>query len=324
MSRKSEEEREEELVAIPEKIRSTIERYDEHLLLERGSSQNTLDAYSVDLRRYAAWLGRHGVNAIDQVTPTQVREHIGTLSELGMNPSSIARTLSSIRGLHKFALSEEESSTDPTENLSPPRRRQKLPDVLSRDEVARIIEAPDVSSPGGNPYGVRDRAILETLYATGLRVSELRELAISRLLFDLDLVRIIGKGNKERIVPIGKRAQKWIEIYRTKSRSRLIPRGEQGGDVLFLNSRGGPLSRNALWKICRKYAAEAGVERDVYPHIFRHSFATHLLEGGADLRAVQEMLGHEDLTTTQIYTHVDREHLKQIHREFHPRGESGT
>lgn len=306
---------------IPPGIRSTMERYEEHLMLEKGSSPNTLKAYAIDLRRYGEWLGRRKVEGVAEVTPTQIREHIGTLSELGMNPASIARTLSALRGLHRFALAENESTIDPTEQISPPRRGRTLPDVLTREEVSRIIESPDSTSPSTNPYGVRDRALLETLYATGLRVTELRELAISRLLFDHDLIRVIGKGNKERLVPIGKMAQEWIEIYRMKARSHLIPRGRPGGDVLFLNSRGGPLSRNAIWKICRKYAAEAGVERDVYPHIFRHSFATHLLEGGADLRAVQEMLGHEDITTTQIYTHVDREHLRQVHREFHPRGE---
>lgn len=304
---------------VPDAIALLLERHGEHLLLEKGASQNTIDSYRLDLRRYAEWLGRHGVERIDQVATGHVREHLGTLTELGMSPASIARTLSAVRGLHRYAMQEGEAGEDPTEHLSPPRRTRTLPDVLTPGEVARIIEAPDASDPIGNPYGMRDRALLETLYATGLRVSELRELAISRLHFDLDLVRVIGKGNKERLVPIGRTAQEWVERYRREARPQLTAKGRATHDTLFLNSRGGSLSRNAVWKITRRYAEEAGVERDVYPHIFRHSFATHLLEGGADLRAVQEMLGHEDITTTQIYTHVDREHLRQIHHQHHPR-----
>jgi len=305
---------------VPPEIALLLERHGEYLLLERGASQNTIDAYRLDLQRYAEWLGRHDIETIDRVRPEDVRRHIGTLGELGMSPASIARTLSAIRGLHRFAMNESASGVDPTEHVTPPKRKRALPDVLSPDEVARIIEAPDISDPQGNPYGLRDRALLETLYATGLRVTELRELAIARLHFDMDLIRVIGKGNRERLVPIGRTAQEWIERYRSEARPSLTATGRPLYDILFLNSRGGALSRNAIWKITRRYAAEAGIERDVYPHIFRHSFATHLLEGGADLRAVQEMLGHEDITTTQIYTHVDREHLRQIHHQYHPRG----
>ena len=305
--------------AIPPAVSLLLERHGEYLLLERGASQNTIDAYRLDLQRYGEWLGRHDISTIEQVRPEDVRAHIGTLGELGMSPASIARTLSAIRGLHRFAMNEVGSGADPTEHVTPPKRKRNLPDVLSPEEVARIIEAPDISDPQGNPYGLRDRALLETLYATGLRVSELRELAIARLHFDMDLIRVIGKGNRERLVPIGKTAQEWIERYRSEARPRLTAKGRPPHDILFLNSRGGVLSRNAVWKITRRYAEEAGVEREVYPHIFRHSFATHLLEGGADLRAVQEMLGHEDITTTQIYTHVDREHLRQIHHQYHPR-----
>jgi integrase/recombinase XerD len=170
-----------------------------------------------------------------------------------------------------------------------------------------------------NPYGFRDRTILETLYATGMRVSELRLLTSSQLLLDYDLIRVIGKGNKERLVPIGGVAQRWLREYQAKARPMLVRRGVRNDDILFLNSRGLSLSRNAIWKMTQKYAREAGVTLDVHPHTFRHSFATHLLEGGADLRAVQEMLGHEAITTTQIYTHVDREYLREVHRTYHPR-----
>lgn len=309
----------ERIGALPRDVRSVLEQYQEFLLLEKGSSKNTLAAYENDLLRYLEFLARRDVAALRDVTPAHAREHLALLVELGMNPSSIARALSAIRGLHRFALVEKESANDPTEHLTPPKSRRALPEVLSIGEIEGILAAPDVSDPVNNPYGLRDRALLETLYATGIRVSEARELKISQLLFDLGLVRVIGKGNKERLAPIGGIAQEWIERYRTGARPYLLKRGRPAGDVLFLNSRGAALSRNAIWNITRKYASLAGVEKDVYPHIFRHSFATHLLEGGADLRAVQEMLGHEDITTTQIYTHVDREHLRQVHRDFHPR-----
>lgn len=297
-----------------------LERYLEFLMLEKGLSRNTLSAYENDLRRYLEHLGRRGVTGIDAATPEHVRSHISLLSELGLSPASISRALSSIRGLHTFALVERESTADPTENVQAPKKSRSLPEVLSLPEIEAMLAAPDVTDPTGNPYGFRDRALLETLYATGMRVSEARGLTGSQLLAELGLVRVVGKGNKERIVPIGEVALEWIDRYRTEARPHLIVRGRPTGDALFLNSRGTMLSRNAIWKITKRYADEAGITSEVYPHVFRHSFATHLLEGGADLRAVQEMLGHEDVTTTQIYTHVDREHLRQVHRSFHPRG----
>ena len=310
----------ERIALLPPSFRSILERYREYLLLEKGASDNTRSAYDNDLLRYLELIARRGLSSIDQIEPNHVREQIGLLNELGMNGTSISRALSAIRGLHKFALMEKESDLDPTEHISSPKTGRKLPEVLSIQEIEAILNAPDVSDPVGNPYGYRDRALLETLYATGMRVSEIRELRLSQLVLDLELIRVIGKGNKERLVPVGKTAQEWVEGYRTKARPQLLKRGRPSDDVLFLNSRGTGLSRNAIWNITKKYAAQGEVEKEVYPHIFRHSFATHLLEGGADLRAVQEMLGHEDISTTQIYTHVDREHLRQIHREFHPRG----
>lgn len=310
----------ERLSRLPAPLRQLLERYQEFLMLEKGASGNTLAAYENDLLRYLEFLARREITDVKEVTPAHVREQIALLSELGMSPVSITRALSAIRGLHRYAVIEKESDQDPTEHITPPKSSRKLPDVLSVREIEAILAQPDTSDPVTSPYGFRDRALLEMLYGAGMRVSEIREMKTSQLLFDLELVRIIGKGNKERVVPIGKVAQEWVERYRTEARPSLLKRGRPSGDVLFLNSRGTGLSRNAIWNITKKYAEAAGVEKDVYPHIFRHSFATHLLEGGADLRAVQEMLGHEDITTTQIYTHVDREHLRQIHREFHPRG----
>jgi integrase/recombinase XerD len=293
-----------------------LERYQEFLLVDKGSSGNTLASYGLDLRRYLEDLTLHGIESIDRVRVDDIRRHVVMLVELGLAASSVARAISAVRGLHKFLMIEGDVTADPSESVELPRRTRTLPEVLSVDEIAAILEAPDVSTI----YGLRDRAILETFYATGMRVSEVRMLTSAQLLFDYGLVRVIGKGNKERLVPIGRAAQKWIERYRCEARPDLLKSAARSNDVLFLNSRGAPLSRNALWKMSKEYAVRAGVSAAVHPHTFRHSFATHLLEGGADLRAVQEMLGHEDITTTQIYTHVDREYLREVHRTYHPRG----
>ncbi len=304
---------------IPRALTLLLERYHDFLLLEKGSADNTLAAYGIDLKRYLEHLATQGIAAIDAVESAHIRGYVAGLTGIGLAPGSVARAISAVRGLHKFAMIEGETARDPAEIIEPPKRRRPLPDVLSLPQVEAILGAPDVSDPA-SPYPIRDRAMLETLYATGARVSELRELRTSQLLFEYDLIRVIGKGNKERLVPIGKIAQGWIERYRAQARPMLAAKGKGTNDILFLNSRGGTLSRNAVWEITRKYALAAGVTADVHPHTFRHSFATHLLEGGADLRAVQEMLGHEDITTTQIYTHVDREYLREVHRTYHPRG----
>ncbi len=304
---------------LPPPLASLFDRYNEFLMVDKGAADNTVDAYRRDLRRYLEWLAAEGIGSIDAAGTEHVRRHVVSLAEAGLASSSIARAISVVRGAHKFAQMEGDAPGDPSENIQLPRRLRVLPDVLSVAQMESILAAPAADDPAGNPYGVRDRAILETLYATGMRISELRTLCCSQLLFQYDLVRVIGKGNKERLVPVGKVAQGWIERYRTQARPALIKRGVPNDDILFLNSHGKGLSRNALWKMTRKYAEAAGVAADVHPHTFRHSFATHLLEGGADLRAVQEMLGHEDITTTQIYTHLDREYLREVHRTYHPR-----
>lgn len=304
---------------ISRPLEMLLERYEEFLLLEKGSSENTLAAYKFDLRCYLHQLTEVGVKKIAEVQSAHIRKHVAQLTETGLAPTSVARAISAIRGLHKFAMVEGEMKNDVSEMITQPKQRRSLPDVLSLPQIMAILNAPDVTE-SGIPYGIRDRAILETLYATGMRVSELRTLTISQLLFEHSLVRIIGKGNKERLAPIGRPAQEWINRYRAIARTQLMKPGRSTNDVLFLNSHGGPLSRNAIWIMAKKYAAIAKVEAEVHPHTFRHSFATHLLEGGADLRAVQEMLGHQHITTTQIYTHVDREYLREVHRTFHPRG----
>ncbi|MBC8145076.1 MAG: site-specific tyrosine recombinase XerD [bacterium] len=293
-----------------------LERYEEFLLVDKGSSPNTLASYRLDLRRYLEDVSAHGIASIERIRVDDIRKHVVMLCEIGLAPTSVARAISAVRGLHKFAMVEGDATADPSENIELPRRSRTLPHVLSVEEIEMILAAPDIESV----FGLRDRAILETFYATGMRVTELRTLTPAQLITEHGIVRVIGKGNKERLVPIGRAAQAWIERYRNDARPELVRSGVRGGEVLFLNSRGSSLSRNALWKMSKEYALQAGVESEVHPHTFRHSFATHLLEGGADLRAVQEMLGHEDITTTQIYTHVDREYLREVHRTYHPRG----
>jgi integrase/recombinase XerD len=232
----------------------------------------------------------------------------------GLAPSSMARSISSIRHFHRFLLQEGLSTHNPTEHLNTPTLTRHLPLVLTSDEMSLILEQPDTS----RRLGLRDRAILETLYATGMRVSELTTMTQDQLHMEDGIIRVFGKGRKERIVPVGTEAIRWLRDYLVTVRPILLKRGQLTAEV-FLNNRGGPLSRMSILSITKKYAALAGISMDVHPHTFRHSFATHLLEGGADLRSVQEMLGHADISTTQIYTHVDREYLKEVHKTFHPR-----
>jgi integrase/recombinase XerD len=301
-------------------LERTVFLFGDYLLLERGSSDNTITAYVMDVRRYARDMEQQGVRSFSEVRVQHIRRHVASLADSGLATSSIARAISSIRGFHRFLVLEEGEEIDPSEHIELPRRARTLPDVLSVEEIEAILKAPEVDDPERNPYGYRDRALLETLYATGMRVTEIRTLKRRQIMPDAGLVRIIGKGNKERLAPIGKTALTWIDRYNRRARSLLVRPGVVNDDVLFLNSRGSALSRNAIWKMTREYAKRAGITKSVHPHTFRHSFATHLLEGGADLRSVQEMLGHEDINTTQIYTHIDREYLREVHRTFHPRG----
>ena len=248
------------------------------------------------------------------VTQQNVVDFLEYINELGMSPYSQARMLSGIKSFYKFLIYEELVEKDPSELLEAPKLGRKLPDVLNINEIDLILEAIDHSKP----EGMRNRAILETLYSSGLRVSEITHLTISNVYEDIGFLRILGKGNKERLVPIGKTALKYIKIYRDEVRvhSKVKPGNE---DILFLNRRGSKLSRVMIFMMIKDLAKKAGINKEISPHTFRHSFATHLIEGGADLRAVQEMLGHESITTTEIYTHLDRDYLKQIIREFHPR-----
>jgi len=292
-----------------------IRNYFDFLKLEKNVSVNTLKSYEFDFQKYRTVLAKFGIDNGSTVQEEHITKFIETLHRRGLSPRSIGRTISAVRGFHRYLLGEEEATDDPTQIIDAPKREKILPDVLSVAEIDEILKQPDSNTR----LGIRDRAILETLYATGVRVSELVNLKQSNLMFQDGLIRVFGKGSKERIGPIGRSARQWIEEYQKNVRIHLAKTGKSQ-DHVFLNIRGTKLTRSMILKMVGNYTAAAGIKKDVHPHTFRHSFATHLLEGGADLRAVQEMLGHVDISTTQIYTHIDREYLKEVHRTFHPRG----
>ncbi len=291
-----------------------LERFAEFLTLEQGSSARTDESYARDLHRLAEWAVAHGAPTPAVLTAAHLREFVYYLKDLGLSPASIRRGVSAIRTWFKFLMAEGVVKADPSERLETPKKWRTLPEVLTAAEVERLLGA----IPLEEPLAFRDRAMLELAYGAGLRVGEWITLKVSDLMLDEGVVRVFGKGSKERLVPVGGSATGAVAIYLRELRPRL-ERGK-GAGVLFLNARGAPLSRMGAWKILRKYVQLAGITKAVTPHTLRHSFATHLLEGGADLRSVQEMLGHADISTTQIYTHVDREYLRSVHRQYHPRG----
>jgi integrase/recombinase XerD len=297
-----------------------LERFDDFLALERGSADRTREAYRGDLERFATFALAKAVRRPQDVDARLLRAFVFHLKDLGLAPASIRRTASALRTYFGFLLSEEVVSVDPSERLELPSRWRTLPEVLSVEEVRRLLGAPTMD----DPLYFRDHAMLELAYAAGLRVSEWISIAVKDVVSAEGLVRVFGKGGKERLVPIGRLALTAVVIYLRELRPRLLGSREStsggGKGVLFLSARGEPLTRMGAWKILRKYAERAGLTKAVSPHTLRHSFATHLLEGGADLRAVQEMLGHADISTTQVYTHVDREYLRSVHRQYHPRG----
>ncbi|MDZ7715830.1 MAG: site-specific tyrosine recombinase XerD [Balneolaceae bacterium] len=292
--------------------------YLQFIKLEKGLSQNSIVSYKNDLTRYLRFLAEDlRIKDLGGVTLQHIENYLEELSAMDLSVSSVARNVSSIRSFHEFAVVEKLAEANPAELIELPKKAKDLPEVLNPDEVARIMDAPNRETDAG----IRNAAILECLYATGMRVSELTSLEMDNLFFEIGFIRVIGKGNKERLVPIGEVAQSalehYIELVRPKFKSDKDP--QKSKNKIFLSQRGNPLSRMSIWNIVNDAAVRAGIEKNVYPHIFRHSFATHLLEGGADLRAVQEMLGHSSIITTEIYTHVDRSLLHQVHKEFHPR-----
>ncbi len=290
-----------------------LEEFRDYLQFERGVSPRTLEAYGRDLKRLIAYAARIGSEDAGRLTANQLREFVYDLKDQGLQATSIRRTLSAVRTYYGFLIAEGHVKADPTEQVEMPRTWRRLPGVLSRDDVEKILEAPQI----GDRLYWRDKALLEFAYASGVRVSELATLKLRDVDLEEGVATVFGKGAKERIVPIGRSAQRALDIYMRETRPALARHAGQG--TVFLNAQGRPLTRMGIWKILRKHVKRSGVRKRVTPHTLRHCFATHLLEGGADLAAVQEMLGHADISTTQIYTHVDREYLRDVHKRFHPR-----
>jgi integrase/recombinase XerD len=290
-----------------------LDAYRDYLTLERGLSPRSVEAYGRDLARLVAWLEAKGVHSPAETGAGDLRDYVYHLKDSGLQPVSIRRNLSAVRGYFAYLMGEGVVVRDPTDRIEPPTVWRRLPHVLGREEVAAILEAPDESKP----FYWRDRALLEFAYASGVRVGELISLKLRDVSFEEGLAVVYGKGARERVVPVGRAALRALDVYLREVRSAQATGRAQG--VVFLNARGRPLSRMGVWKILKEAVRRAGVTKRVTPHTLRHSFATHLLEGGADLAAVQEMLGHADISTTQIYTHVDRAYLTEVHRQFHPR-----
>lgn len=292
-----------------------LKEYLAHIKLEKNLSQNTVSSYKIDINAFISFLKDSGIDDPSDISSDHIGSFFKTLKELGLLGSSSARYFSSLKGFFLYLLKNKYIVKNPIEKITAPRISKKLPGVLDVNEVEKILSAPDAN----DKLGLRDKAMLELFYACGTRVSELINIKVNDLFFEDEIIRVFGKGSKERLIPVGSSAIKWVGEYLKKSRPLLMKKSKSENN-LFLNSRGSKLSRMGVWKIIDRYVKQAGIEKDVHPHTFRHSFATHLLEGGADLRAVQEMLGHADISTTQIYTHIDRDYIKQVHKQYHPRG----
>ena len=286
-----------------------------YLVVERGLAQNTIESYNRDLTSYIKFLQKNlQITDINKVTRADIMKFLSFLKNSGKSSRTIARHIASIRSFHHFLIRDRITDHDPTELIETPQTEMKLPKVLSTGEVETLLNAPDLSTV----LGIRDKAMLELMYATGMRVSELIRLNLNDIHLQLGFVRCFGKGNKERIIPVGKHATEALENYLMKARPQLLKQ-RKNTEALFLNHHGKRLSRQGFWKIVKQLAQKAGIHKELTPHTLRHSFATHLLENGANLRSVQEMLGHADISTTQIYTHVTKTRLKDVYKRFHPR-----
>lgn len=294
-------------------MKEFINSFLDYLSVERGLAQNTISSYRNDLDAYTDFLAQHHVDALAKITKAEITAFMMFQKDKGISPNSISRRLAAIRMFHRFLARERITKIDPSNLVDSPRLWKKVPDTLSLNEVEALIAQPDIRSA----QGIRDKAILETLYATGMRVSEAVNLELDNVNLDIGFLRAIGKGNKERVIPLGKRAIASINRYLEASRPKLV-KGKTC-EFLFVNRFGRKLSRISMWKLVKGYARKARIRKPMRPHILRHSFATHLLERGADLRSVQEMLGHSNISTTQIYTHINKDRLKSIHKQFHPR-----
>ncbi len=295
-------------------MHQSLDRFLNYLIVEKGLSKNTIEAYSHGLNRFLNYLRRKGMEEVREISKLDIREFLLFLKKKGLSSKTLARNLVSIRVFLRFLTEESILSTNPAEEIESPKTAKTLPEILSLEEVEKLLEQPDPLIP----RGMRDRSMLEMLYATGMRVSELTQLQVNHVHLEAGYVLIYGKGSKERIVPIGNEAMKWARRYMGETRERLLKKRES--PFLFVNRSGKPMSRQHFWKSIKAYGRRAGIRKRIAPHILRHSFASHLLERGADLRSVQLMLGHVDISTTQIYTHVTGERLKKIHQRYHPRG----
>jgi integrase/recombinase XerD len=291
-----------------------LDQFLHYLIVEKGLSQNTIEAYGHGLARFFEHLRGKKIQAVRDVGRFDVQGFLVALRKKGLNAKSIARDIVAIRSFFRFLIQEGVLETNPVEDLESPKVARRLPEVLSLKEIEQILEEPNQQTP----LGMRDRAMLELLYATGMRVSELTRLPTNQVNLEGGYVLLYGKGSKERIVPLGSEAMKWIALYLKRARG-ILSKGKESPS-LFINRSGKPMSRQRFWKNLKHYAQKAGLDKRITPHLLRHSFATHLLERGADLRSVQMMLGHVDISTTQIYTHVTGEKLKKVHKQYHPRG----
>ncbi|NLE91659.1 MAG: site-specific tyrosine recombinase XerD [Elusimicrobia bacterium] len=294
-------------------MKELVETFLNYLSVERGLSFNTLVSYRGDLKKYAAFLSERSAGALSGVTRSDIVEFMSAQKARGISSNSIARRLAAIRMFYRFLVRERVLKDDPSGLVDTPKLWKKIPDTLSVEEVEALLAQPDLR----RARGIRDRAILETLYATGMRVSEAVDLKTGSVNMDVGFLRCIGKGNKERVVPLGGKAVESVRFYLEKSRRKML--GKKQSDYMFVSRLGRRLSRQSVWKMIKSYALKAGIKKEIKPHLLRHSFATHLLERGADLRSVQEMLGHSNISTTQIYTHINKDRLKSVHKMFHPR-----
>ena len=291
-----------------------LDEFCDTLWLEDGLSRNTLESYRRDLRLFSAWLSTDRGKTLLQAQRMDLLDYLAYKFQRKARPRSAARLLSSLKRFYRYLLRENRIQADPTLQVESPKLPRSLPKILTEEDINALLAAPNVETP----LGLRDRSMLETLYASGLRVSELVTMKLAQLSQDMGVVRVVGKGSKERLVPVGEEALTWIRRYMDSARPEILA-GRQT-DALFITSRGASMTRQAFWYLIRRYADQAGIRSGISPHTLRHAFATHLLNHGADLRVVQMLLGHADISTTQIYTHVARERLKQLHAKHHPRG----
>ncbi len=296
-------------------LNKLLNEYIVFLRVEKGLSKNSQNSYNIDLKRFIKFLENYSIDDYDSLESDMIVKYFALLKSLELSNRTIARNFSALKGFFKYLSSNDYIKNSPLVKYKPPKIEKKLPVVLTQNEIEKILQVPNVKTV----LGLRDRAMLEFAYATGTRVSELINIKKTDLFFSDGIVRILGKGSKERFIPIGSHAIRWTEDYLIKSRIALVKQNKSE-NFLFLNNRGSKLTRMGFWKIFKSYVEKANIKKSVHPHSIRHSFATHLLEGGADLRSVQELLGHSDISTTQIYTHIDREFLKEVHKTFHPRG----